>query len=215
MTRRLHIIIASTRPGRVGTTVAAWFAAQVPADLGFEVEVVDLADFNLPLLDEPEHPAARAYVHDHTRRWSASVDAADAFVLVMPEYNAGFSAPLKNALDYLYSEWHHKPVGFVSYGMTSMGMRAVEMIKPVLTSLRMMPVSEAVSIPLRSRLNEDGELVPDEVMDAAARRLLSELLAMTDTLISARSSTGPVLEISGMRKLEKAPAVTDTQGVSR
>jgi NAD(P)H-dependent FMN reductase len=182
MSRRLHVIVASTRPGRAGPTIANWFAAQVAGDLGFEVEVIDLATFDLPLLDEPHHPSERRYVHAHTRRWSASVAAADAYVLVMPEYNAGFTAPLKNALDYLYFEWHHKPVGFVSYGMTSMGLRAVEMIKPVLTALKMVPISEAVSIPLRSRLGRNGDLMADDVMVAAAHRLLTQLASMADTL---------------------------------
>lgn len=186
MSRRLRIIVTSTRPGRVGPTIANWFAAQVPAVLDFEVKVLDLADFALPLLDEPHHPAEQRYLHEHTRRWSASVAEADAFVLVMPEYNAGFTAPLKNALDYLYAEWHHKPVGFVSYGMTSMGLRAVEMIKPVLTALKMIPVSDAVSIPLRSTLSADGEWLPDEMTNTAARRLMSELLTLTDTLSAMR-----------------------------
>lgn len=172
---KLHVIVASTRPGRVGPAVADWFVAQVPPGLGFDVELVDLAAVGLPLLDEPHHPSEHQYLHAHTRRWSASVATADAFVLVMPEYNVGFTAPLKNALDYLYSEWHHKPVGFVSYGMTSAGLRAVEMIKPVLISLKMVPVHDAVSVPLRSRLDAYGVLHPDQVMDDAAQRLLVEL----------------------------------------
>lgn len=184
---KLHVVIASTRPGRVGPTVADWFTAQVHRDLGFEVEVVDLADVGLPLLDEPHHPSERRYLHEHTRRWSATVNAADAFVLVMPEYNVGFNAALKNALDYLYVEWHHKPVGFVSYGMTSAGLRAVEMIKPVLVSLKMAPVHDAVSIPLRSRLDADGVLHPDQVMREAAQLLLAELRVLADALASRRA----------------------------
>ncbi|MBA3339667.1 MAG: NAD(P)H-dependent oxidoreductase [Geodermatophilaceae bacterium] len=187
---KLHIIIASTRPGRAGKTVADWFSDQVPDDIGFDVEVVDLAEVGLPLLDEPNHPAEHVYVHEHTRRWSASVAAADAFVLVMPEYNVGFIAPLKNALDYLYTEWNHKPVGFVSYGMTSAGLRAVEMIKPVLVSLQMVPIHSAVSIPLRSRLDAEGVLHPDEIMAEAAQQLLSELRLMADTLAPLRASDG-------------------------
>lgn len=185
---RLQVIVASTRPGRVGPTVADWFVAQIPDDLGFHVEVVDLAEVGLPLLDEPHHPSERLYVHEHSRRWSATVDTADAFVLVMPEYNVGFTAPLKNALDYLYFEWHHKPVGFVSYGMTSAGLRAVEMIKPVLTSLKMVPVHEAVSVPLRSRLDSQGVLHPDEAMTAAAGRLLTELRVLADALAPLREA---------------------------
>jgi len=185
---KLHVIVASTRPGRVGPQIADWFAAQVPADLGFDVEVLDLAEVGLPLLDEPHHPAEQLYVHDHTRRWSESVAAADAFVLVMPEYNVGFTAPLKNALDYLYTEWNHKPVGFVSYGMTSAGLRAVEMIKPVLISLKMLPVHQAVSIPLRLRLGADGVLQPDEVMAEAAQDLLTELRVLAEALAPVRQT---------------------------
>jgi len=185
---KLHVVIASTRPGRVGKTVADWFTDQIPAVLGFDVEVVDLAEVGLPLLDEPHHPAEHVYVHEHTRRWSASVTAADAFVLVMPEYNVGFTAPLKNALDYLYTEWNFKPVGFVSYGMTSAGLRAVEMIKPVLISLQMVPVHDAVSIPLRSRLDADGVLHPDQVMTEAALDLLTQLRALSDALAPLRET---------------------------
>ena len=185
---KLHVVIASTRPGRVGPVIADWFADQVRPELGFDVEIIDLADVGLPLLDEPHHPAEQRYLQQHTRSWSASVTAADAFVLVMPEYNVGYTAPLKNALDYLYSEWHHKPVGFVSYGMTSAGLRAVEMIKPVLISLKMIPVHQAVSIPLRSRLDADGGLQPDDVMAEAAAELLSELRVLADALTPLRDS---------------------------
>ena len=160
----------------------------VPVELGFQVEVVDLMDIGLPLLDEPHHPSERRYLHEHTRLWSASVSAADAFVLVMPEYNVGFTAPLKNALDYLYEEWHHKPVGFVSYGMTSAGLRAVEMIKPVLISLKMIPVHDAVSIPLRLRLDAEGALQPDQVMLDVAVGLLTQLRQMADALAPLRAT---------------------------
>jgi NAD(P)H-dependent FMN reductase len=185
---KLQVIVASTRPGRIGPAVAGWFTAQVLPELGFQIEVVDLAKVGLPMLDEPHHSAERRYTHEHTRRWSAKVDAADAFVLVMPEYNVGFTAPLKNALDYLYFEWHHKPVGFVSYGMTSAGLRAVEMIKPVLISLKMVPVHDAVSIPLRLRLDADGALHPDQVMADAAQQLLAELRRLTDALAPLREA---------------------------
>ncbi|CAN5328221.1 NAD(P)H-dependent oxidoreductase [soil metagenome] len=183
---KLHVIVASTRPGRVGPTIAEWFAAQVHPQLGFEVTIIDLAEVGLPMLDEPHHPAERRYLHEHTRRWSATIDAADAIVLVMPEYNVGFTAPLKNALDHLYIEWHHKPVGFVSYGMTSAGLRAVEMIKPVVTALKMVPVHDAVSVRLRLHLDADGVLHPDKVMQQTAQQLLSELRLLTDALAPVR-----------------------------
>ena len=129
---RLTVIAASTRPGRVGRQIADWFAALAIADDRFDVALVDLAELDLPFHDEPNQPSdGGPYLFEHTQRWSRIVEGSDAFVLVMPEYNRGYSAPLKNALDYLYLEWHHKPVGIVSYGMTSAGLRAAEMIKPV------------------------------------------------------------------------------------
>ncbi len=188
---KLHIIVSSTRPGRVGPLIADWFAGQVgqdPGESGFEVEIIDLARVGLPMLDEPNHPAEQRYVHEHTRAWSASVASADAFVFVMAEYNVGFTAALKNALDYLYSEWHYKPVGFVSYGMTSAGLRAVEMIKPVLVSLKMVPVQDAVSIPLRARIDSAGQLDPDERMTEAAHDLLTELRLLGDALAPVREN---------------------------
>jgi NAD(P)H-dependent FMN reductase len=177
---RLNVIVASTRPVRVGEQVAAWFVAQAKAHGGFQVEVVDLAELNLPFLDEPESAVeAKPYRQEHTRWWSALTDAADAFVFVMPEYNQGYTAPLKNALDYLYHEWLYKPVGFVSYGMTSGGLRAVHTIKPVVAALKMMPVYESVVIHLRQALGPDGLLVPTAQMEAHAREMLDELVRMS------------------------------------
>ena len=126
----LLIIIASTRPGRVGLPVARWFEQHARAHGGLEVNVADLAEWNLPFLDEPNHPRLGRYTKDHTKRWSAEVDAADAFAFVMPEYNHAFNAPLKNAIDFLFAEWRHKPAGFVSYGGVAGGMRAVQQLKP-------------------------------------------------------------------------------------
>ena len=111
------------------------------------------------------------------------VERADAFVFVMPEYNYGFTAPLKNAIDYLHHEWAYKPVGFVSYGGVSAGTRAVQMVKQVVTTLKMMPISEAVSIPfVRQFINDEGELVPNEVMNSAADQMLDELSRWTKAL---------------------------------
>ena len=184
---RLNVIVASTRPGRVGRQIADWFAARAVEHGGFEVRIVDLAEVNLPFHDEPHHPSEGRYVHQHTRDWSATIDAADAFVFVMPEYNYGFSAPLKNAIDYLYREWQYKPVAFVSYGMTSGGLRAVQMIKQVVTTLKMMPVNEAVTIFLRQALDGDGHLVRTAAMDATAGEMLDELARLTAALAPVRT----------------------------
>jgi len=180
---RLMILVASTRPGRAGEPVADWFCKRAVEHGGFEVEVVDLAKLNLPFMDEPNHPRLRQYVHQHTKDWSAMVERADAFVFVMPEYNYGFTAPLKNAIDYLHHEWAYKPVGFVSYGGVSAGTRAVQMMKQVVTTLKMMPINEAVSIPfVRQFINDDGKLVPNEVMNTAADQMLDELLRWAKAL---------------------------------
>jgi NAD(P)H-dependent FMN reductase len=171
-----QIIIASTRPGRAGLPIGQWFYAYAVARGGFDVEVVDLAELNLPFMDEPNHPRLRQYTHRHTKDWSARVEAADAFVFVMPEYNYGFSAPLKNAIDYLHQEWAYKPVGFVSYGGIAAGTRAVQMLKQVVTALKMTPLTEAVAIPFFPKLiDEDGRLQPNDSMEHAATALLDEL----------------------------------------
>jgi NAD(P)H-dependent FMN reductase len=178
---RLNVIIASTRPGRVGPQVAEWFV-KIAEEYGrFDVNVVDLAELDLPFMNEPKHPMLRDYAHDHTRQWSETTAAADAVVLVMPEYNHGFTAPLKNAIDYLHKEWYYKPVGFVSYGGIAAGTRAVQMLKPVLTGLRMMPVNAAVNINLQQAFTADGEFAPAGA-DEAALAVLTELSRLADAL---------------------------------
>lgn len=118
----LQIVIGSTRPGRVGLPVAQWFSQRAREHAGFKVELVDLAEVNLPLLDEPNHPRLHQYTHEHTRAWSATVARGEAYVFVHPEYNYGLNAALKNAIDYLFGEWQYKAVGFVSYGGVSGGL---------------------------------------------------------------------------------------------
>ncbi|HET8598477.1 MAG TPA: NAD(P)H-dependent oxidoreductase, partial [Castellaniella sp.] len=124
MALKLQVIICSTRPGRVGPAVARWFHGFARNHGQFDVELVDLADFALPLYDEPVHPRMQQYEHDHTKRWSASVAAADAYIFVTPEYNYSAPPTLVNALDFVYKEWNYKPCGFVSYGGVSGGLRA-------------------------------------------------------------------------------------------
>ncbi|HEX4107831.1 MAG TPA: NAD(P)H-dependent oxidoreductase [Solirubrobacteraceae bacterium] len=183
----LQIIIASTRPGRVGLPVARWFAERARAHGGFEIDVADLAEINLPFLDEPEHPRLQRYQHEHTKRWSARVAAADAFALVMPEYNYGINAPLKNALDFLNVEWAHKPVAFVSYGGVSAGTRAVQMAKQVVGALQMHAIGPAVSIPFVAQfLDESRVLQPNETMEQAAAQVLDELVRFESALRALR-----------------------------
>lgn len=184
----LMIVIASTRPVRVGVPVAEWFEERAVAHGGFEIAVADLAAIDLPLMNEPKHPRRREYEHEHTKEWSARVEAADAFVFVHPEYNHGMTAPLKNALDYLSHEWAYKPLGLVSYGSVSAGTRAAQMIKQVAVYLKLFTAAEAVSIPFVSRrIGEDGRFAPDERVEKAADGMLTELLRLEGALRPLRT----------------------------
>ena len=186
---KLMIIIASTRPGRVGLPVGTWFVNHVREQGGFEIDLVDLAEMKLPFMDEPNHPRLRQYTHQHTKEWSARVDAAEAFVFVMPEYNYGFNAPLKNAIDYLLQEWQYKPVGFVTYGGIAGGTRALQLIKPVLTALKLTAVTEAVNIPFVAQyINEEDRFVPSEAVERAVPTMLKELTRWANTLKGMRTS---------------------------
>ncbi|MFI6360113.1 NADPH-dependent FMN reductase [Streptomyces sp. NPDC050743] len=145
---KIGIILGSTRPGRKGQVVAEWVAKagaeQVP-DAVFEI--VDLADFALPLLDEPHPPAFGRYTKDHTRAWSEAISGYDGFVFVTPEYNRSIPGALKNALDFVYTEWNNKAAGFVSYGMQG-GARAVEHLRLILSELKVATVRSQVSLSL-------------------------------------------------------------------
>jgi NAD(P)H-dependent FMN reductase len=188
----LQIIIGSTRPGRVGPSVAEWITAAARAHGRFDVEVVDLAEVNLPMFDEPRHPRLRQYEHQHTKGWSAIIDRADAFIFVVPEYNYGFNAATKNALDYLNHEWRYKPVGFASYGGVAAGTRAVQQLKQVMTTLKMVPLFEAVNIPfVQQLLDEARRLQPNQVMTEAATAMLDELARLAVTLRPLRDPEPP------------------------
>lgn len=185
----LQVIIVSTRDGRLGTAVAGWFNDYARTHAKFNVEMVDLAEVNLPMLDEPKHPRLQEYEHEHTKAWSAIVTRGDAFVFVTPEYDFSAPASLVNALQYLSREWAYKAAAFVSYGGVSGGTRGVQMSKQVVTSLKMMPMVEAVSIPFFSRYihSETGAFDPGETQAQAAGVMLDELLKWTTALAPLRA----------------------------
>jgi NAD(P)H-dependent FMN reductase len=188
MPPNLTIVIASTRPRRAGLPIGRWFAERARAHGAFDVTIADLAAIDLPMFDEPEHPRLRRYRHRHTRDWSAIADAADALVFVTPEYNHGYPASLKNAIDYLHEEWVGKPVGFVAYGGVAAGTRAVAQLKPVVSAVRMMPVVDAVLIPFHTQfLDDEGRLHPNEIMEQAAVTMLDELVRSEAALRPLRS----------------------------
>lgn len=184
---KLMIVIASTRPGRVGLPVAQWFAQRATEHGAFDIQVVDLAELGLPFMNEPHHPRLRRYTQDHTHEWSSMVDAADAFVFVTSEYNYGYPAPLKNAIDYLNQEWRDKPLGFVSYGGVAAGTRAVQQLKQVVTALKLLPVTEAVNIPFVAQfIDDDGVVQANQVMEQAAVQMLDELVLLERALRGVR-----------------------------
>src|SRR6266550_2555126 len=136
---RIGIIIGSTRPGRKAEAVAKWVYEIAQKRSDAEFELVDIRDFNLPLLDEPMSPTMGQNTHEHTKAWSAKIASFDAYVFVTPEYNHGTSGALKNAIDYLYREWNNKAAGFVSYGAIG-GARAVEHLRLVMAELQVATV---------------------------------------------------------------------------
>ena len=131
---KVGIIVGSTRPGRKAEAVARWVHEIALKRTDADFEVVDIEDFNLPLLDEPIPPSMGQYSKPHTKAWAAKIDSFDAFVFVTPEYNHGTSGALKNAIDFLFAEWNHKAAGFVSYGGGG-GLRAVEQCDPLRPAL--------------------------------------------------------------------------------
>jgi NAD(P)H-dependent FMN reductase len=182
----LQVIVASTRDQRVGRTIADWFVEHARAEASFDVDLVDLKDVALPLLDEPHHPRFRRYEHAHTRAWSATVARADAFVFVTPEYNFGCPPALLNAIDYLWHEWQYKPVGFVSYGGVSGGTRSVQMTKLVATTVKLVPIPEAVTIPMVAQYLKDGHFDSTEKHTGAIAPMLVELRRWTDAIAPLR-----------------------------
>jgi NAD(P)H-dependent FMN reductase len=180
--QKILVITGSTRPNRKSRTVAEWFIenAKTRTDK-LTFELIDLADINLPLLDEPLPAMAGKYQHEHTKKWASIIGPADGFVFVTPEYNHSYPAVLKNAIDFLYEEWRHKPVGFASYGVAE-GVRAVEHLKPVMIQVDAAPLNAQVSFSVMSQFNKDGALQPNEHNLHQLDNLLVELAWWGETL---------------------------------
>jgi NAD(P)H-dependent FMN reductase len=182
----LLVIIASTRPGRLGLPIANWAISEIEKHGDFEVDVADLALMNLPMLDEPQQAYHRNYTKPHSIAWSKRVDAADAILIVTPEYNYGMPGSLKNAIDFLFHEWAYKPVAFISYGGMSGGMRSVMMAKQVVTTLKMVPLPEAVNIHMVPKYIHDGQFVPEETHESSLKKVLGELTRWAAALRAMR-----------------------------
>lgn len=187
MALKLNIIIGSTRPGRVGPVIARWLHETALEHGSFGVELVDLADFGLPLLDEAAHPLAQQYANDPTRRWSQSVASADAFVFVTPEYDYFAPAALVNAVQVLAREWFYKPASVVSYGGISGGLRAAQVLRQLLGNVNVYALTQPVPVPMFAQfIGEDGVFHPNEQMKVAVGAMLDEIYRVAGAMKTLR-----------------------------
>lgn len=187
MALNLKVIIGSTRPGRQGPIVARWAYEAAKDNDAFDVELVDLADFKLPLLDEPNHPSKKDYQKDHTKRWSEAMAEADAFVFVTPEYDFFAPASLVNAVQALHLEWKYKPAGVVCYGGVSGGLRSAQELRQLLGNVGMVALNQVVPIPFFTKHIEDGVLQPNDPMKSGVENMLSELAKWAKALKTMRA----------------------------
>lgn len=183
---RIGIIIGSTRPGRVAESVGRWTFEIASKRTDAEFELIDLAAENLPLLDEPVPPSRGQYSKEHTKRWSAKIDALDGFIFVTPEYNHGTSAALKNALDFLFKEWNNKAAGFVSYGSAG-GVRAVESLRLVMGELMIADVRAQVMLSLFTDFENYSVFKPHERHEGSLNTVIDQVLAWSAALKPLRT----------------------------
>jgi NAD(P)H-dependent FMN reductase len=184
---RVAIVTGSTRPGRHNEAVSRWVHSLAKARTDAEFELVDIADYNLPLLDERSPPSLGRYHHQHTKTWAEKIGSFDAYVFVTPEYNHSTSAALKNAIDYLYREWNNKAAGFVSYGGAG-GARAVEHLRLILAELMVATVRAQVMLSLFTDFEKFTTFKPDPRHEPEVHRMLDQLIAWGGALQSVRST---------------------------
>jgi NAD(P)H-dependent FMN reductase len=184
---KLAIIIGSTRPGRKGEAVAHWVHEIALKRRDAEFELVDIKDFDLPLLDEPVPPSMNQYSKPHTKAWAAKIAGYDGFVFVTPEYNHGPSAALKNAIDYLYAEWNNKVAGFVSYGSAG-GARAVEQLRLVMAELQIADVRAQVMLSLFTDFENFSVFTPASHHENSVNTMLDQVIAWGGAMKTLRSS---------------------------
>jgi NAD(P)H-dependent FMN reductase len=184
----IAIILGSTRPGRNTEAVAKWVLALANTRNDATYTLVDLADFNLPPLDEAIPPSMGQYGQPHTKAWAAKVAAFDGYVFVTPEYNHSFPAALKNALDAVYAEWNNKAAGFVSLGSAS-GVRAVEHLRGIAGELQLADVRSQVMLSLFTDFKDFSEFTPHPRHEPEVHAMLDQLVAWSGALKPLR---GPV-----------------------
>src|SRR5213080_43374 len=182
---KIAIIIGSTRPGRNGEAVAKWVheVAQKRTDAAFEL--VDIKEFNLPLLDEPMPPIMGQYSKPHTKAWAAKIGSFDGYVFVTPEYNHGISGALKNAIDFLFREWNDKAAGFVSYGGAG-GARAVEQLRLVLAEVQLATVRNQVLLSMFTDFENFSVFKPAAHHEKSVNEMFDQVIAWGGALKALR-----------------------------
>jgi NAD(P)H-dependent FMN reductase len=173
---KVKVISSTVRPGRKGPVVARWITEQANKH-GFQAELLDLGEVNLPLMNEAVHPRLKQYEHEHSKKWSAKIEEAEAFIFVSAEYDFSYPAPLKNALEYLLHEWAYKAAGLVTYsGGPFAGVRSVFGLRTDLMSLKIPSLTETVHIPTVDQfINDEGVFTPSEQQLAAVKTMLTQL----------------------------------------
>ena len=172
---RISVIVGSVREGRISLPIARWVMDRIAARPEFEAELLDLAEWDLPMFAEPNPPATGRYTGEKQRAWAEKIGAADGYILVVPEYNHGMSGALKNALDTVYAEWGRKPVAFVAHGGMG-GARSVEQLRQVAVALAMAPLGTAVHLQGAAKLREGDRFNAGEIEDRRLSALFEELL---------------------------------------
>jgi NAD(P)H-dependent FMN reductase len=182
---KIAIVIGSTRPGRRAEAVARWVHGLATKRSDAEFELVDIKDFNLPLLDEPMPPATGKYSQPHTKAWAAKIASFDGYVFVTPEYNHGTSGALKNAIDFLYREWNNKSAGFVGYGSAG-GTRAVEQLRLVMGELLVADVRAQVALSLFTDFENFSTFKPASMHEKSVSVMLDQVVAWGTALRTLR-----------------------------
>jgi NAD(P)H-dependent FMN reductase len=182
---KIGIIVGSTRPGRKAAEVASWVHDLLKTRSDAEFEIVDIEAYQLPLLDEPVPPSMRRYTKEHTKHWSERIAAFDAYIFVTPEYNHSTSAALKNAIDFLFHEWHNKSAGFVGYGAMG-GVRAVESLRLVMGEIKIADVRAQVALSLLTDFENYTTFKPHEKHAKSVHLMADEVIAWGVALRTVR-----------------------------
>ncbi|PZD76755.1 NADPH-dependent FMN reductase [Mesonia sp. K7] len=181
----IAIITGSTRPNRVNKQVADWVLQEAQKNDNAKFELVDIKDYDLPLLDEPMPAMQNDYQKEHTKKWSKKIKAFDAFIIVTPEYNHSTSAALKNAIDFLFYEWNDKAAGFVSYG-SAYGARAVEHLRLIMAEVKVATVREQLLISLMDDFKDYTEFKPKDHHAEKLTEVVKQVISWGEALKEVR-----------------------------